>query len=132
MIERMVGVESSFYRECGVLSADLSRPDWKPFMVTEASYNSAMELPKLWALIEADLTRARSMLPSSAADPTIREFGGFLDHSELELACDMLEHYGEHNVVSAEFWLALRDAATNMQLADRAGQYEKHAKSLPH
>jgi hypothetical protein len=92
-----------------------------------------MELPKLWALIEADLTRARNMLPSSAAgNPTIREFGRFLDHNELELACDMLEHYGEHNVVSAEFWLALSDAATKMQLADRAGQYEKHAKSLPH
>ncbi|MFZ0772855.1 MAG: hypothetical protein WCA49_00220 [Candidatus Sulfotelmatobacter sp.] len=92
-----------------------------------------MELPKLWALIEADLTRARSMLPSSAdGDPAIREFGGFLDHTELELACDMLEHYGEHNVVSAEFWLALRDAATKMQLADRASQYEKYAKGLAH
>jgi uncharacterized protein YjcR len=92
-----------------------------------------MELPKLWALIEADLIRARKMLPSSAAgDPTIREFEGFMDHNELQLACDMLEHYGKHNLVSAEFWLALRDAATKMQLADRASQYDKNSKSLAH
>ncbi len=76
-----------------------------------------MGLPKRWALIEADLNRARSMPPSSAArDPTISEFGGFMDHNELELACDMLEHYGEHNLVSAEFWLALRDAANKEPL----------------
>ncbi|MGA2374843.1 MAG: hypothetical protein ABSF72_04950, partial [Candidatus Sulfotelmatobacter sp.] len=67
-----------------------------------------MDLPKLWALIEADLTRARSMLPRSAADdPTIHEFEEFLDHNELGLACDMLAHYGEHNPVSVDFWLAL-------------------------
>jgi hypothetical protein len=100
-------------------------------MASEASYNSAMGLLKLWALIEADLTRARSMLPGSAAgDPGIREFAGFLDHNELELACDTLEDYGEQNPVSAEFWLALRDAAIKMQLSDRASRYEKKAKSL--
>jgi hypothetical protein len=92
-----------------------------------------MELPKLWSLIEADLTRARGLLPSSVAgDQAIREFEEFIDHNELELACDMLEHYGEHNLVSAEFWLALHDAATKMQLADRASQYEKNAKSRAH
>ena len=90
-----------------------------------------MELSKIRALIESDLTGARNMLPNSAqSNPTVCQYQEFIDHNELELACDMLEHYGENNPVSAEFWLALHDAATKMQLADRASQYEKNAKSL--
>lgn len=89
-----------------------------------------MDLPKLWALIEADLARARSTLPDGAAShKTIREYKEFLDHNEFELACDMLEAYAEDRPVSEEFWLALRDAATKMQLPDRAGRYEGYAGS---
>ena len=90
-----------------------------------------MELPKLWALIEADLTRARSTLPDGAVNyKTIREYQEFIDHNELELACDTLEAYAEYHSVSRAFWLALRDAATKMQLLDRASRYERHAESL--
>jgi hypothetical protein len=89
-----------------------------------------MNLPKLWALIEADLARARNTLPDDAAcHQTIREYKEFLDRNELELACDMLETYAEDRPVRQEFWLALRDAATKMQLPDRASRYEGYAGS---
>ena len=77
----------------------------------------ATDLPKLWALIEADLYEARSTLPDDAAShPAIRQYEEFLEHNELELACDMLEAYAEENRVSKEFWIALHDAAAKMRL----------------
>ncbi len=88
-----------------------------------------MDLPELWALIETDLARARSTLPEDAlSHKAIRAYQDFLDHNELELACDMLEAYAEDHQVSREFWLALRDAAVKMQLPS-ATRYEAHAKS---
>jgi hypothetical protein len=40
-----------------------------------------MELPELWALIDADLSRARSALPDIAAShKTIRQYQQFLEH----------------------------------------------------
>jgi len=47
----------------------------------------------------------------------------------MELACDMLEPYGETRTVNKEFWLALRDAAAKMALYDRARRYERFANS---
>lgn len=82
------------------------------------------ELIELWKKIDADLRRARGTLPPEAdADNSIREYQEFLDHNELELACDMLEAYAEEHPVSREFWLALRDASAKMQLNDRATRY---------
>jgi hypothetical protein len=89
-----------------------------------------VELRELWVLIEADLSRERSTLPDVAASHrAIREYQEFLDHNELELACDMLETYAENQPVSREFWLALRDAAIKMKLPDRASRYEGNAGS---
>jgi hypothetical protein len=65
---------------------------------------------ELWALIESDLSRARSTLPNAARDAAIRQYQEFIDHNELQLACDMLETYAKEHTVSGEFWLALRDA----------------------
>jgi hypothetical protein len=88
-----------------------------------------MGLSKMWALIEADLVRARSTLSDDAAShKAIRDYQDFLNHNELELACDMLEVYAEDHQVSREFWLALRDAATKMKLP-RAERYEENAGS---
>jgi hypothetical protein len=76
-----------------------------------------MDLPKLWALVEADLVRARSTLPDEAAsNKVICMYQDFLDHNEVELACDILEEYSKEHQVSREFWLALHDAAIKMQL----------------
>jgi hypothetical protein len=87
-----------------------------------------MELRKLWTAIEADLSRARGTLPNAVASHSaIREYEEFLDHNELELACDALETYAKTQAVSREFWLALRDAATKMKLQDREQRYEGYA-----
>jgi hypothetical protein len=88
-----------------------------------------MDLPKLWALIRTDLARARQTLPKdSTSHKAIRDYQDFLDHNELELACDMLEAYAEDHEISKEFWLALRDAATKMQLR-RANRDETNARN---
>jgi hypothetical protein len=87
-----------------------------------------MELRELWALIEADLSRARSTLPDIAANHnTIRQYQEFIEHNELQLACDMLETYAGDHPVSREFWQALRDAAIKMKLPDCAERYERCA-----
>jgi hypothetical protein len=104
---------------------------WRKFQ--RAGYNGsiAMDLRELWALIEADLVRARSTLPNDAAShKAIRGYQEFLDHHELELACDTLSAYAEDHPVTREFWLALRDAATKMQLPERASQFQANAGSL--
>ena len=81
-------------------------------------------LRKLWSQIEADLRRAAGLLPSSAAaDRAVIEYREYLDHNELELACDMLETYAEDHLVPDDFWSALADAAEKMKLADRASYY---------
>jgi hypothetical protein len=86
---------------------------------------ASSELIKLWQKIAADLLRARGTLPPEAeANDAVRQYQEFLDHNELELACDMLAAYAEVHPVSREFWLALRDASVKMQLHDRATQYD--------
>jgi hypothetical protein len=89
---------------------------------------ASSELIELWRKIDADLRRARGTLPPAAESGSmIREYQDFLDHNELELACDMLEAYAEDHPVSREFWLALRDASVKMQLHDRAARYGSRA-----
>jgi hypothetical protein len=44
------------------------------------------------------------------------------------LACDELEKSAKDLVVSTEFWLALRDATTKMQLQEHAARYEQRPK----
>jgi hypothetical protein len=67
-----------------------------------------MDLPKLWAFIEADLARARSTLPGDAlSHKAVRDYREFLDHNELELACDMLEAYAKEHPVKSIVPLAV-------------------------
>src|SRR5262245_6049835 len=90
------------------------------------TYNegASMDLSEEWRQVSADLGRARSTLPNDAANhEVISQYEEFLSHNELELACDLLESYAETHKVSKEFWLALRDAATKMELYDRARRY---------
>jgi hypothetical protein len=78
-----------------------------------------MELPELWRLIKTDLVKARNTLPDgSASCDTIRRYQEFLDHNELELACQMLVAYAEDHQVTKGFWLAVADAAKKMMLSD--------------
>ncbi len=82
----------------------------------------------LWTQIRTDLQRARNTLPSNATDhAAISQYEEFLSHNELQLACEMLESYGQSHTVSKEFWVALRDAAAKMNLSGLAGRYEGFA-----
>jgi hypothetical protein len=85
------------------------------------------DLEKLWALIKADLSRARNLLPASADEQSLAQYYEFLEHNELELACDALEEFATDRGGSSEFWFALRDAATKMQLRKHASRYEERA-----
>jgi hypothetical protein len=80
-----------------------------------------MDLPRLWAQIRADLEQARStLLNDSANDKAISKYKEFLSHTELELACDMLELYAATHTVKKEFWLAQGEVAAKMELYDQA------------
>ena len=86
------------------------------------------DIPKLWALIKADLLRARNLLPKSYDDSqSLRQYYEFLEHNELELACDALEDSAKDRTVSRDFWLALRDAASKMSLEENAARYQNRA-----
>jgi hypothetical protein len=64
------------------------------------------ELSLVWASIEADLRRARSLLgEGSSNDSILRLFDEFLEHNELQLACDALSDYGEKHAAPGSFWL---------------------------
>src|SRR5262249_34146288 len=81
--------------------------------------SGGMNYHQLWSLIRADPIRARGTLSDAAEKHEyIAQYQEFLDHNELELACDRLEAYGENHGVCREFWLALRDAASKMELSD--------------
>ena len=87
------------------------------------------DLPKLSALIKADLLQARSLLPKSYDDsPSLRQYYEFLEHNELELACDALEDSAKARTVSRDFWLALRDAASKMSPEENAARYQDCAE----
>jgi hypothetical protein len=86
--------------------------------VIQGNITCCMNLPKLWALIRADLVRARNSLPNHAASHNaIAQYQEFLNHNELELACDMLEAYAKDKQVSKEFWFSLRDARSKNGIA---------------
>jgi len=69
-----------------------------------------MDLRELWVLLEADLGGARRTLLASAEENTAGlQYQEFIDHNELELACDMLAAYALDHPVSRECWVALRD-----------------------
>jgi hypothetical protein len=90
-----------------------------------------MDLRELWVLLEADLGGARRTLLASAEENTAGlQYQEFIDHNELELACDMLAAYALDHPVSRECWVALRDAAAKMNLPEQASLYDRYGESL--
>src|SRR5262249_11610421 len=91
---------------------------------------SAMaDYPKLWTLIKVDLSMSGNLLPNPPGDPSsLGQYYEFVEHNELELACDALEEAAKDRSVGKEFWLALRDAAKKMQLDDHVSRYERLAE----
>ena len=90
-----------------------------------------MTLVNDWSSIKADLAKARNTLPQSSDNhELIVRYQEFLDHNELELACDVLAEFAKNFSAKAEFWIALRDAAIKMKLSDQAKLYEEHIPRL--
>lgn len=86
--------------------------------------DTRMNLRESWASTERDLARACQMLPDDAGNhEAISRYREYVEHNELELACDALEQYGNEHPVPEEFWIALRDAALNMGLKDNASRF---------
>ena len=75
------------------------------------------------------MSRARDLLPNSATHPQrLGQYREFVEHNELESACDALEEAAKGGAVGSGFWLALRDAAKKMQLDDYLTRYERRAE----
>ena len=78
----------------------------------------------------ADLLRARNLLPNSSGDlPSLRRYYEFVEHNELELACDALEESAKDRAASSDFWFTLRDAASKMHLEENASRTESLLRS---
>lgn len=73
--------------------------------------------------------RARAALPTAAAGDPIRWFQEYLEHNELELACDMLELYANEQGANREFWLCLMEAARKMELSSNAQRFAVQAQN---
>ena len=84
-----------------------------------------MDLRQSWEITSKHLQRASSLLPDQSPKG-IAEFKEFLEHNELECAMRVLEDEG-FEAGTSKFWLALADAAENMQLPKDAAEFRKLA-----
>jgi hypothetical protein len=89
-----------------------------------------MDLARSWEITEGHLRRARSLLPqiTPSADA---EYESFLSHNELECAMRVLEDVAFDMSGIADFWMALADAAQNMQLNSDADEFRGLAAAEP-
>ena len=89
------------------------------------------QLEESWSVTRTLLSRARAALPLPSPDAkaefeeTLAEYEHMLDHNELELALDALEHAGSLVTSRGGFWKDLERAATNMELIARASQLRR-------
>lgn len=86
------------------------------------------DLLTLWNDVRGHLAKAHALLPDEPEEGPV--FGGnltalaeFLEHNELELALDELEHLGLANNCRGVFWSELLSAAELMGLSAHAIRY---------
>ena len=84
------------------------------------------------------LERANRSIPDCAGEDSQRlvelrvQFREYLDHSELELALDVLQEIGEIMQCRGGFWRDLERAASAMKLEERAQRlHERFLAVLP-
>lgn len=88
-------------------------------------------LEKSWTITRTLLSRAKAALPlapagaSAELEETLADYERLLNHNELELALDALEHAGGLVAARGGFWRDLERAAKNMQLVSRASQLRR-------
>ena len=86
-------------------------------------------LEKRWAVTRERLAEAFQLLQSVRSDTeAMRCYASYrdvLDHNELELALDALEHLAESSALPAAVWEAFAVAAESMDLTERAANCRK-------
>ena len=84
-----------------------------------------VEQVKRWKVTQANLERARRLLPSAPVDLAadygrlLSEYNSYLEHNELELALDMLQELGDLVPCRGGYWRNLERAAETMELHAR-------------
>ena len=86
-----------------------------------------MNLRNSWQTTEGYLEEAFKLLPASVSvnpeDGSVAEYKEYITQNEFELALDELEHLGEVNKLSIEYWENLLNAAKEMGLAKHEKRY---------
>ena len=81
---------------------------------------------KSWIITIGHLEKARKLIPDSPdISQVLQRYQEWIDHNELELALDELEDAVESINCPSEFWVAMREAAINMKLNDRANRFSR-------
>lgn len=92
-------------------------------------------LEKRWEVTRNRLDEAFRLLQSLRSDSeTERCFAWYrdeLEHNELELALDALEHLAESSTLPATVWEAFAVAADSMDLVERAAAYRRMKSEMP-
>ncbi len=87
------------------------------------------KLLKSWRITESHLEAAVSHLPKDAVleceDGSLDGYRDWLRHNELGLAFDDLKALGHVNDVPREYWMALRNAAENMNLTESVEECDR-------
>ena len=88
------------------------------------------ELFKRWKISETLLKRAHAALPRAGKEDARFSalegaFNKYLDHSEYELALNVLEELGNMTAPRGGFWKDLMRAAENMALANRIPRFQE-------
>ena len=87
--------------------------------------STMQELLESWHCTRTHLDKAQALL--GVGRQQMEQVQQYLDHNELELALDGLEHLGVHASAPVEFWAELRSAAEEMRLADH---YERICRQM--
>ena len=80
-----------------------------------------------WERTRGHLARAWVELPSG--DDDLAGYQEFLDHNELGLAMEALAEAGFQRDATGSFWLALADAAGEMNLGGQESDYRRHSQT---
>jgi hypothetical protein len=79
-----------------------------------------------WAVVTDLLRQAMGQLPSG--ERGLESVEEWLGHNELELAWDDLAQLGEERSAPPSFWLLLSDAASRMNLPEKAALAQRAAR----
>ncbi len=90
---------------------------------------SDSRLTKHWKVVEVQLRQAADFLTEperfSIPDRELRDYEGYIDNNEFELAMDELAEIAIEYGCRSGFWRRIKKAAIQMELKDKAKEYER-------